>query len=239
MNANHRPGETNIVCEDDDATRELLCENLRADRFHALGARGGADALRLVEVNRPNLLLLDLALPDLSGLEVLRAIRGGSGEVDDRRDPDLPVIMLSGYGTEVDRVRGLTEGADDYLVKPHSYPELLARIDGLLRRSRHRSGSLIRVADIAIDLVSHLVSVGGELRHLTRKEFILLQALASDPERVFTKQELLVKAWGTSSNEHTRTLDAHASRLRRKLDPEDGRYVINVWSVGYKLMGQQ
>src|ERR1700750_2191312 len=123
---------TIVVCEDDDATLDLLCDHLTADRFEVLPAPGAADALRLCRYNHPDLLLLDLALPDASGLDVLRTIREADG-IDSRFDPRLPVIVLTGRSGDTDRVRGLDSGADDYVVKPFRCPELRARIGGVLR----------------------------------------------------------------------------------------------------------
>jgi DNA-binding response OmpR family regulator len=224
-----------VVCEDDAATLELLCEHLAADRFGALPAPSASDALRLCRYNQPDLLLLDLALPDASGLDVLREIRGGDG-VDARFDPKLPVIVLTGRGADAERVRGLEFGADDYLVKPFHYPELRARINAVLRRRTGRRDGPCRVGDLVLDSARRRVWVDGKDVTLSNKEFSLLRVLVSDPIRVFSKQELLEEVWGFRTTAQTRTLDSHASRLRRKLDPESSRYVINCWGVGYRLV---
>jgi len=224
-----------VVCEDDDVTLELLCDNLAADRFGVLPAPSASDALRLCRYNHPDLLLLDLSLPDASGLDVLREIRHADG-VESRFDPRLPVIILSGRGADVDRVRGLEAGADDYVVKPFSMEELRARIGSLLRRRTTLRNGPSRVGDLAIDPFRRRVTVGGAPVPLSKKEFTLLRILASDPTRVFTKEELLRDVWGYKGPSKTRTLDSHASRLRRKLDPEHGRYVVNCWGVGYRLV---
>lgn len=224
-----------LVCEDDEPTRELLCSRLELDRYRVLPAATASDALRHARYDRPDLLLLDLELPDAHGIDVLRTIRGGDDERP-RLDRDLPIIVVTGYGAEEDRVRGLNEGADDYLVKPYSYGELLARIAKVLERRRPLRGDLLRADDIVVDRVRHLVTVAGRPCRLSRKEFSLLEVLASEPDRVFTKQDLLERIWSYNPAERTRTLDAHASRLRRKLDPAHGRYVVNVWAVGYKLV---
>jgi DNA-binding response OmpR family regulator len=224
-----------VVCEDDAATLDLLCDHLAADRFGALPAPSASDALRLCRYNHPDLLLLDLALPDASGLDVLREIREADG-VDARFDPKLPVIVLSGRGADAERVRGLEFGADDYLVKPFHYPELRARINAVLRRRSGRRDGPIRVGDLVVDPARRRVSVEGRDVTLSNKEFSLLRGLASDPIRVFSKKELLAEVWGYRSEAQTRTLDSHASRLRRKLDPDHSRYVINCWGVGYRLV---
>lgn len=235
MLAQDRPAATVVVCEDDAPTLELLCDHLEADRFRALPAPSASDALRLCHYKEPDLLLLDLVLPDAPGLDVLREIRASEGAIG-RYDPALPVIVLSGRGTSTDRVRGFTEGADDYVVKPVHMPELTARIRALLRRRDPRRDGPRRVGDLFIDPSRREVRVGDRAVRLANKEFSLLRMLAADPTRVFTKEELLRDVWGFRSMGRTRTLDSHASRLRRKLDPRDGRYVINVWGVGYRLI---
>lgn len=227
---------TVVVCEDDDPTRELLCDHLTADGYKALPAPSASDALRMCGYNAPDLLLLDLMLPDAAGMDVMRQIRSAEGATD-RLDPELPIVVLSGRSSDADRVRGLSEGADDYVVKPFHYPELACRVAAVLRRrSGPRSGPL-RVGELAIDPVTRRVRVGEREVDLANKEFALLAALAAEPQRVFTKEELLRDVWGFQSMGRTRTLDSHASRLRRKLDPAGSRYVFNCWGVGYRLIG--
>jgi DNA-binding response OmpR family regulator len=224
-----------VVCEDDMATLELLCDHLAADSFGALPAPSASDALRICRYNQPDLMLLDLTLPDASGLDVLREIRGADG-INSRFDPRLPVIVLTGHGADHERVRGFDLGADDYVVKPFHYPELRARIGAVLRRRAERREGPCRVGEIVIDMSQRRVKVGEREVLLANKEFTLLRVLAGDPSRVFSKEELLRDVWGYRSLGRTRTLDSHASRLRRKLDPEHGRYVVNCWGVGYRLV---
>jgi len=224
-----------VVCEDDAVTLELLCDHLVADRFGVLPAPSASDALRLCRFNQPDLLLLDLSLPDASGLDVLREIRSADG-VESRFDPELPVIVLTGRGADADRVRGLDAGADDYVTKPFSVEELRARIAAVLRRRAGRHDGPCRVGDLVVDPLRRKVMVGKREVVLAKKEFSLLRVLASDPTRVFSKEELLREVWGFSSPTRTRTLDSHASRLRRKLDPEHSRYVVNCWGIGYRLV---
>ncbi len=224
-----------VVCEDDEQTLELLCDHLTADRFAALPAPSASDALRLCRYKQPELLLLDLALPDASGLDVLREIRESDG-AEARFDPGLPVIVLSGKGLDEERVRGFEWGADDYIVKPFHYPELRGRIGAVLRRRSGRRDGPSRVGDLVIDPARRRVWVEGRDVVLSNKEFTLLRVLSSDPIRVFSKKELLEEVWGYRTEARTRTLDSHASRLRRKLDPESARYVINCWGVGYRLV---
>ena len=226
---------TVVVCEDDAITLDLLCDHLAADRFGVLPAPTAADALRFCRYNKPSLLLLDLSLPDASGLDVLREIRRADG-VQSRFDPRLPVIVLSGRSAIIDRVRGLEAGADDYLVKPFSLDELRARVAAVLRRRSTRRDGPCRVGALEVDPLRRHVAIGGREITLAKKEFGLLSVLASEPTRVFAKEELLEEVWGFRSPTRTRTLDSHASRLRRKLDPTHGRYVVNCWGVGYRLI---
>jgi DNA-binding response OmpR family regulator len=224
-----------VVCEDDSITLDLLCDHLAADRFGVLPAPSASDALRLCRYNHPDLLLLDLSLPDASGLDVLREIREADG-IDSRFDPHLPVIVLTGRGADTDRVRGLESGADDYMTKPFRYPELRARIGAVLRRRSGLHDGPVRVGDLVVDPARRKVIVGDREVPLAKKEFSLLRMLASDPTRVFSKEELLNAIWAYRGPHKTRTLDSHASRLRRKLDPEHGRFVINSWGIGYRLI---
>jgi DNA-binding response OmpR family regulator len=225
---------TVVVCEDDAPTLELLCDHLTADRYRALAAPCASDALRLCHFKQPDLLLLDLVLPDAPGLDVLREIRAADG-VTGRYDRGLPVIVLSGRSSPEDRERGIVEGADDYVTKPFSYGELRARIVAVLRRRQGRRSGPLRVGELVVDPITREVRVGGRRVELANKEFALLRALASEPTRVFSKQELLRDVWGFQAMGRTRTLDSHASRLRRKLDPDGSRFIVNVWGVGYRL----
>src|SRR6478672_2818985 len=148
-----------VVCEDDHVTLDLLCEHLAADRFGVMPAPSASDALRLCRYNHPDLLLLDLSLPDASGLDVLREIRDADG-VTSRFDPGLPVIVLTGRGADADRVRGLDFGADDYVVKPFHYQELRARISAVLRRGLREHEGPCRVGEVVIDPARRKVWVG-------------------------------------------------------------------------------
>lgn len=231
-----QPLGTIVVCEDDPPTLELLCDHLRADRYEPLAAPCAADALRFCRFRSPDLLLLDLRLPDASGLDVLREIRNTDSAAG-RYDPQLPVIALTGCSSEADRVRGLDAGVDDFLGKPFSYVELAARIRAVLRRRVGPRRGPTRVGELWVDPTTREVMVRDRSVRLSNKEFELLRALVAEPRRVFTKQELLRDVWGFRTLGRTRTLDSHASRLRRKLDPDHGRFVQNVWGVGYRLVG--
>jgi DNA-binding response OmpR family regulator len=154
-----------------------------------------------------------------------------------RLDPDLPLLVLSGRANELDLLRGFDRGCEDYMLKPFSYHELSARIRALLRRARRRPGSgRLRVGSLELDPLSRQVWVKGEPVALSKKEFALLRALAGDPTRVFTREELLRGVWGFMAMGQTRTLDSHAFRLRQKLNRSNDRFVINVWGVGYRLV---
>ena len=222
-----------LVVEDDEATAAFLAENLAADGFRVATATGAGEALRAIEVRRPDLVVLDVMLEGGSGLHVLDRVRASDG-LASRIDSDLPVLVLSGRAAEVDRVRGFARGADDFVTKPFSYQELLARVRALLRRSggRARRG-LVRVGDLTVDPHTRSVRLAGEPVQLSAKEFAFLHALAIDPARVLSKAELLRDVWGYASIGSTRTVDAHACRVRRKLG---GDYVQNVRGVGYRLL---
>lgn len=228
-----------LVIEDDERTAAFLADNLQADGYRVATAAGAGEGYRAIEVRQPDLVLLDLMLGDGSGLDLLDRVRAADG-LSSRIDPDLPVIVLTGRTAEVDRVRGFARGADDYLCKPFSYGELLARIKVVLRRGAGRSlRGIVRVGDLSLDPMTRVVRLAGERVHLSAKEFSLLQALASDPTRVFTKAELLRDVWGYASLGTSRTVDAHACRLRKKLAGGGRPWIVNVRGVGYRLTEQQ
>ena len=224
-----------LVVEDDAATAEFLLDNLRADGFRAASASGVGEGLRAIEVRQPDVVLLDLILEDGHGLELLDKVRTADG-LASRLDPELPVIVLSGRGGETDRVRGFARGCDDYLGKPFSYPELHARIRAVLRRASDRSRrGLMRVGPLVIDPITRRVQLDGKPVHLSAKEFSLLQTLARDPTAVLPKEQLLREVWGYIAMGNTRTLDAHACRLRKKLAGSPRPFVLNLRGVGYRL----
>jgi DNA-binding response OmpR family regulator len=226
---------TVLLVEHEGPVRAYLVQQLADDGFEVLAADAGGAALDLAEEVKPDLVLLDAMLPDASGFELCSRLR--EGEPGRRWNRDVPVIMVSARGDPVDRVRGFARGCDDYVVKPFVYDELVARMRAVLRRSNGPRHTRLAVRDLEIDLASRVVTVGGERVQLSAKEHELLVALAEDPERVFTKEELLRNVWGFRSLGRTRTLDSHASRLRRKLNRlPDNAYVLNVWGVGYRLV---
>jgi DNA-binding response OmpR family regulator len=222
-----------LVVEDDAATAAFLADNLAADGFEVVTASEPGEAVRAIEVRGPALVILDVMLDEGSGLTVLDRVRRSDGGVS-RIDPAMPVLVLSGRAAEVDRVRGFARGADDYLTKPFSYPELVARVRALLRRAhgRPRRGA-IQVGELAVDPVARTVRMGERPVEVSAKEFALLHALAIDPTRAVPKSELLRDVWGFEALGATRTVDQHACRLRRKLG---SAWILNVRGVGYRLM---
>jgi DNA-binding response OmpR family regulator len=224
-----------LVVEDDRATRTFLADNLLAEGYEPLLADTSRDGLRLARMHAPDAVLLDLGLPDRDGLRLLDDLR--SGDESGRIDPDVPILLLTGRSTEMDRIRGLERGADDYVLKPFSYPELRLRLQAVIRRASVRPArGRVRVGPLVIDPTARDVRLDGEALDLSQKEYALLLVLASQPSRVFTKQELLREVWGYRARGTTRTLESHACRLRGKLTHGDVRFVVNVWGVGYRLI---
>jgi DNA-binding response OmpR family regulator len=227
---------TILLLEDDPVLGTFLADNLAADGYEPVVAETLRDGLREVEFRRPDLAVVDLALPDGSGLELIQRVRAADGVVS-RIDPELPIVVLSGRAGDVDRVRGFERGADDFVPKPFVYAELRLRIAAVLRRSRSRPGrGRLRVGELSVDPASREVRLRGRRVELSQKEFALLRALAADPTRVLTKAELLRDVWGFRTLGTTRTLDSHACRLRTKLGADGDRFVVNVWGVGYRLV---
>jgi DNA-binding response OmpR family regulator len=212
-----------LLAEPEAATRGFLERHLRQDGFEVVEARDG-DALELLELTQPDLVLAaaDSLVADLRG-----------------RIADVPIIVLGRPDSDpVDRVRAFDGGCDDYVSRPFHYEELLARIRAVLRRVSPEPQDLIQVGELLIDRAARRVTVGGVGVVLAAKEYDLLVKLAGEPSRVFTKEQLLREVWGFRSLGRTRTLDSHASRLRRKLAAAGGDFVRNVWGVGYSLLNE-
>jgi DNA-binding response OmpR family regulator len=222
-----------LVAEDDRRQAEVLRRYLEADGHVATVVHDGVTALDLARREPPDLLILDVMMPGLDGLAVCRALR---------RDSDVLVLMLTARSTEDDLLLGLDLGADDYLTKPYSPRELVARIRTLLRRARPLSPSasdLLGVGELAVDLARHRVTVGGAPVECTRGEFAILAAMIRQPGRVFTRGQLLTYTRGIDRNSTDRTIDVHVMNLRRKIepDPRSPRTLVTVYGVGYKLAG--
>jgi phosphate regulon transcriptional regulator PhoB len=220
-----------LIVEDEPDIRELVVHHLKREGYQVSAASSGEEALRQVQAAPPDLVILDLMMPSMDGLEVCRRLR------QDPATASLPIVMLTAKGDEVDRVLGLEIGADDYVVKPFSPKELLARVRAVLRRSRPALGAApLRLGALVIDLGTHTASVGGLALALTPKEFDLLRALVEARGRVLSREFLLDRVWGYSraSEIESRTVDVHVRRLRVKLGRE-GRRILTVKSVGYRL----
>ena len=222
-----------LLVEDDPTLRQALAFNLTREGYEVSSAADGERALEAARGGRFDLILLDVMLPGMSGVEVLRVLRGEGSAT--------PVIILSAKGDELDRVVGLKVGADDYVTKPFSRPELVARIEAVLRRQRREAngvpagdGPRLEVGPVSIDVEQRLVSVGGTAVRLTTKEFDLLAHMAASPGRVFTRDQLLTQVWGYDYEGDGRTVDVHVSWLRNKLRAIDGHnHFRTVRGVGY------
>jgi len=218
-----------LVVDDEMKIARLVRDYLTEAGFDVALASTGPAAVAAVRSDRPDLVVLDLGLPGMDGYDVTRAIRGRSA---------IPIIMLTARSEETDRIVGLELGADDYVVKPFSPRELVARVKAVLRRTGGEVATeTIRVMDVQIDLPHRSVDRGGSPIGLTATEFELLRALASNPGRVFTRGQLLDSIRGVSFESYERAIDAHIKNLRKNLepDPRRPRYVLTVYGVGYKF----
>jgi two-component system phosphate regulon response regulator PhoB len=220
-----------LIVEDEAPLVTLLRYNLEREGFAVAEANDGEEALLRVAEDKPDAVLLDLMLPLVSGLEVCRQLRRTT------TTRSLPIIMLTARGEESDRVRGLDSGADDYVVKPFSPSELIARLRSVMRRSQPRLGEdVLRYADVAMDLVAHRVTRRGEPMHLGPTEFRLLRHFLQNPGRVFSREQLLDRVWGRDSDIEIRTIDVHIRRLRKALNTGGRKDLLRtVRSVGYAL----
>src|SRR5580658_6267016 len=223
---------TVLVVDDEPIVRDVIVRYLRRDGFAVLEAGDGERARELIETCDPSLVVLDVMLPGIDGLELCRWIRGRS---------DLPVIMLTARGEEADRIVGLELGADDYIAKPFSPRELTARVKAVLRRAAgpltaQQEPAVLRAGDLVVDVVVHEAHLAGEPVALTSKEFDLLAHLMRNPRKAFRREELLEEVWGFSYGD-TSTVTVHVRRLREKIeaDPSNPRYVCTVWGVGYRF----
>ena len=222
--------KTILVVEDEPAIARLIRDYLEQAGFKVSVAGDGEAALRSARAAAPDLVVLDLGLPGRDGLDVTRELRRAS---------DVPIIVVTARGEETDRIVGLELGADDYVVKPFSPKELVARVRAVFRRSeaRQEAAEVIRVADVEIDVDRMRVTVGGRPVELTATEFQLLAALAREPGRVFTRGQLLDALRGVAFESYERAIDAHVKNVRRKIEPTSGapRYIQTVYGVGYRF----
>lgn len=225
-------GEKILVVDDEESILELLRYNLEKEGYSVLSVQDGAEAIEMAKREKPDLVLLDLMLPVVDGLEVCRRLRQSS---------NVPILMLTAKREETDRIVGLELGADDYLTKPFGIRELLARVRAILRRTRGYEelgpSQRITVRGLVIDPERHEVIVCGKKVELTLKEFELLSFLARNPGRVFPREELLERLWDYEFLGDSRTLDVHIRHLREKIevDPSNPIYIKTVRGVGYKL----
>jgi DNA-binding response OmpR family regulator len=219
-----------LIVDDEEIVRDVLTRYLEREGFRVDVAADGEEALDLAARDRPDIVILDLMLPKIDGLEVFRRIRDGG---------DLPVVMLTAKGDEVDRVVGLELGADDYIAKPFSPREVVARVRAVLRRDGRsmEEGGPIVVGPLEIDRERREVRRDGELVALTRKEFDLLEMLASHPGTTFRRIDLLERVWDSAWDGDSSTVTVHVRRLRSKIeiDPSAPRHIVTVWGVGYRF----
>ena len=221
-----------LVVDDEPTVREVVAGYLRRDGHEVSEAADGTTALELVDRDRPDLIVLDMMLPGVNGLDVLRRVRTTS---------DVPVIMLTARSEESDRVAGLELGADDYVVKPFSPRELAARVNGVLRRTNGRQSTAlgpIAFGELTIEPLSRQVTLEGRNIELTPKEFDVLAFLASSPRQVFSRAQLLESVWQSSPEwQDPATVTVHVRRIRNKIeaDPETPRWITTVWGVGYRF----
>jgi two-component system alkaline phosphatase synthesis response regulator PhoP len=220
-----------LVVDDDVKTVELVKLYLNRDGYHVLTAYDGIEVLRLARESHPDLIVLDLMLPDIDGLEVCRTLR---------RESDVPIIMLTARTTDQDKLTGLDLGADDYMTKPFSPKELVARVRAVLRRlPGERGPEEIKTGTLSMNLAAHEAWFGGRPLNLTGVEFKLLEILAREPGRVHSRTSLIEEALGYDFEGFDRTIDVHILNLRRKLepDPTHPKYIKTVYGVGYKFVG--
>ena len=220
-----------LVVEDEPAQREVLAYNLEAEGFRVTMAGNGEEALLLVSEDRPDIIVLDWMLPNVSGIEFCRQLKTRT------ETRSVPIIMLSARSEEVDRVRGLETGADDYVVKPYSIVELMARVRTQLRRTRPASvGERLEFEDIMLDAESHKVFRSGQILKLGPTEFRLLSTFMEKPGRVWSREQLLDRVWGRDIYVDTRTVDVHIGRLRKALCQHGGPDPVRtVRGAGYAL----
>lgn len=220
-----------LLVEDEKTLAKALKFNLEKEGFRVEVAFDGEEALNAMSGEEPDLVILDLMLPKIDGYEVCRSIR---------RSSDVPIIMLTARDEDIDKILGLELGADDYMTKPFNTRELLARIRAILRRTVQQAAAaknFIKVGDLQIDVIKHKVTVKGREVALTSREFNLLSLLASNPGKVYSREELLEEIWGDDYSGDVRTVDVHIRHLREKIEefPAEPNIILTVWGAGYKF----
>ncbi len=222
--------KTILVVDDEPRIVQLARDYLERAGFAVLTAGDGKTAVASARTDKPDLVVLDLGLPEMDGLDVTRALR---------KESNVPIIMLTARGEESDKLVGLELGADDYIVKPFSPKELVARVRVVLRRleNANAGAEIIRAADVELDVPRMSAMVGGHAVELTPTEFQLLSALAREPGRIFTRAQLLDAVRGVAFESYERAIDAHIKNIRRKIEPNphEPRYILSVYGVGYKF----
>jgi DNA-binding response OmpR family regulator len=226
--------KTILVVDDEPKIVQLARDYLEHAGFEVVSARDGREALQAVRQHRPDLVVLDLGLPELDGLDVTRTLH---------RDSNLPIVMLTARDDEVDKLLGLELGADDYLTKPFSPRELVARVKAVLRRTElpPERSDVIHAGDVVLDVPRMRAEVAGRTVELTPTEFQLLATLARRPGRIFTRGQLLDEVRGVTFESYERAIDTHIKNLRRKIepDPRQPRYLLTVYGVGYRFVEEQ
>ena len=231
--ASRRTASRVLVVEDDEATCFALRDGLEYEGYSVLVATDGRSAVRIAEEEQPSLILLDVMLPEMSGLDVCKQIRANNN--------DIPIIMLTARGQEVDKVLGLKLGADDYVTKPFSFMELMARVEAVLRRTsaRAESANAYEFGDVRLDFRTLEATKGGRSLDLSPLEFKLMKFFIDHRQQVVTRDQMLKAVWNSQSALFTRTVDMHVAKLRKKVedDPEAPRHIVTVHGVGYKFVG--
>lgn len=218
-----------IYCvEDDDGIRNMMVYTLKASGFEALGFSDGNELFKALAQSLPQLIMLDIMLPDEDGITLLKRLKGSTTTMN------IPVIMATAKGTEYDKVIGLDLGADDYLAKPFGMMEMVSRVKAVLRRTAPQNLQILTLGKVTVNLGTHIVTAGEHPVSLTLKEFDLLRTLIGQPSMVFTRDQLLSTVWEMEYGGETRTVDAHIKTLRTKLG-DYGDYIQTVRGVGYKM----
>jgi DNA-binding response OmpR family regulator len=234
--------QTVLIIEDEATIREVVRKYLELEGFSVLEAATGAHALDLLRKTKPDLVVLDITLPELDGFTLTRAIRGSPGAAQLAVNGDIPIIILTARSGEGDRIAGFELGVDDYVVKPFSPRELVMRIKAVLRRTLlAQADKPLNFLRVQVDPVRHTVTVDGRALNLTVKEFDLLHFLAEHPEQVFSRTQLLDRIWGYEFYGDESTVTVHIRRLREKLEPDPAHptYIQTVWGIGYKFVAEQ